>query len=195
MEQIDFIELAEYCVKKAKEVPSYVIKHYEKTLYVSISEDNNVKCSTTPHVLQDAYQCILMHEYSDTPISNIYYWYEIDYINSEGCVQASDLGEGFSLISSRRKDYSPFITLGYQGKHLYSNLDIKKVWELYTKIKEVSSESERKLIVELYFKDEHVLNLKKQIEDFKFTNHLLEQERDQYKDMLDEIKDLVNSNK
>jgi hypothetical protein len=69
------------------------------------------------------------------------------------------------------------------------------VWELYTKIKDIPLESERKLIISLYYKDEHVLNLEKQIEDFKFTNHLLEKERDQYKDMLNEIKDLLDSKK
>ena len=33
------------------------------------------------------------------------------------------------------------------------------------------------------------------MEDIKFANHLLEQERDQYKDMLNEIKEMVESKK
>ena len=195
MGKVDFIELAEYCVKRAKENSAPNIKKYVKTLYISISEDNNVKLSTTPHVLQGTYQCILMHEYSQIPISNIYYWYEIEYINSEGCVLTSDLGDGFNLVSYKHKHSSSSIILRFQDKYLYSNYDFRRVWELYTKIKDIPLESERELIISLYYKDEHVLNLEKQIEDFKFTNHLLEQERDQYKDMLDEIKDLVNSNK
>ena len=42
--------------------------------------------------------------------------------------------------------------------------------------------------MELFQKDEKIIELEKQIEDFKFTNHLLEKERDQYKELLDEIK-------
>ena len=195
MEKVDFIELADYCVKRAKENSAPNIKKYVKTLYISISEDNNVKLSTTPHVLQGTYQCILMHEYSQIPISNIYFWYEIEYINPEGCVLDSDLGDGFNLISDKHKHSSSSIRLMFQDKYLYSNFDFRRVWELYTKIKDVSSEPERKLIINLYYKDEHVLNLEKQIEDFKYANHLLEQERDQYKDLLDEIKELVYSKK
>ena len=162
MEQIDFIELAEYCVKKAKEVPSYVIKHYEKTLYVSISEDNSVKCSMTPHILRDAYQCILMHkmtDYNDT-------WYEIEFINENGCVKVSYLDDIFILSSERTKRDKPLIILkehwvnkvGVDEYHmLCSSDDICKIWDIYSRIKDVSSKSEWKLIVEMFKSNEKIV--------------------------------------
>jgi predicted patatin/cPLA2 family phospholipase len=56
----------------------------------------------------------------------------------------------------------------------------------------MTSVSEMMLVVDAFEKDERILELERQIEDFKFTNNLLERERDQYKDMLDEIKELLN---
>ena len=200
MGKVDFIELAEYCVKKAKEVPSYVLKHYESTQFVCISKDNIVKCSMTPHILLDAYQFILMHkmrDYNDT-------WYEFEFINEEGCVKAADLDDIFFLSSERTRRDKPIIFLrehcvnevGVDQYHrYYSSDDICKIWEIYSQIKDISSRSERKLIVEMFKNNEKIIDLEKQIEDFSFTIHLLEQERDQYKDMLDEIKDLIDSKK
>ena len=138
-----------------------------------------------------------MRDYNDT-------WYEFEFINEEGCVKASDLDDIFILSSERTKRDKPLIILkehwvnkvGVDEYHmLCSSDDICKIWDIYSRIKDVSSKSEWKLIVEMFKSNEKIVDLEKQIEDFKFTNYLLEQERDQYKDMLDEIKDLVNSNK
>ena len=77
MSNIDFVELATFCANRAKETCSSWGGKYERTHYVSILEDNTVKYSMTPHVLRNAHQCILMHERSEIPISNIYYWYDL----------------------------------------------------------------------------------------------------------------------
>ena len=193
MSNIDFVELATFCANRAKETYSVWGGKYERTHYVSILEDNTVKYSMTPHVLRDAHQCILMHERSEIPISNIYYWYEFEYINPEGCVLASDLGDDFSLASFKRKHLASFIELRCKGNFLYSNLNIQKVWELYSKIKDVPTETERKLIVDLFEKDEKIFELEKEVEDFSFSNYLLKQECDQYKKLLSEIRDIVRN--
>jgi hypothetical protein len=70
-------------------------------------------------------------------------------------------------------------------------LNIQKVWELYSKIKDIPTETERKLVVDLFEKDEKIFELEEQIKDFSFANQLLKQERDQYKELLDEIKDAL----
>ena len=44
---------------------------------------------------------------------------------------------------------------------------------------------------ELFKKDEKILELEKEREDFRFSNRLLEQEREQYRDLLDEIRQIV----
>jgi hypothetical protein len=189
MGKVNFVELATYCTNRAKEARSAWGGKYERTHYVCILEDNTVKYSMTPHVLRDAYQCILMHERSEIPISNLYYWYEFEYINPEGCVFASDSENDFDLISYKRKQSASFIQLRYKKNNtLYSNLNIQKVWELYSKIKDIPSETEMKLVVDLFRKDEKLFELEKQIQDFSFSNQLLKRERDQYKELLDEIK-------
>lgn len=189
---IDFVELATFCTNRAKEGPTRWAGKYERTHYVSILEDNTIQYSTTPHVLRNACKCILMHEMSVIPISNIYYWYEFEFINHEGCVFAFELENDFKLDSYKRKQSAPLIELRYKNDFLYSNLSIQKVWEVYSKIKDVPSETERKLIVELFQKDEKLFELEKEIEDFTFANHLLKLERDQYKSLLDEIKSSLN---
>jgi hypothetical protein len=68
---------------------------------------------------------------------------------------------------------------------------IAKVWEIYSRLKDFSTEKEINLTAELIRKDEKILELEKQVEDFTFTNQLLKQERDQYKELLDEIKEMV----
>ena len=50
-----------------------------------------------------------------------------------------------------------------------------------------------KLIASLFERDEKILELEKQIEDFKFTKHLLEQEKKQYMSLLDELKQIIDN--
>ena len=66
-----------------------------------------------------------------------------------------------------------------------------KVWQLYSRVRGIESANEIKLIAELFKKDEKILELEKEIEDFRFSNRLLEQEREQYRDLLDEIRQIV----
>ena len=193
MDRIDFVELAAFCTSRAKDGYTHWAGKYERTHYVCILEDNTIRYSMTPHILRNANKCILMHEMSEIPISNIYYWYEFEYINPEGCVYASDLENGFELTSFKRKQESPFIELRNNNKCLYYNLNIQKVWELYLKIKDVSSETEMKLIADLFKKEEIIFELEKETEDLSFANHLLKLERDQYKDLLKDINDIVKN--
>lgn len=193
MNKVDFVELATFCANRAKEGGTRWAGKYVRTHYISILEDNTIQCSMTPHILRKASKCLLMHEMSEIPISNIYYWYEFEFINSEGCVIAFDLENGFNLESFKSKQTSSSIELRYKNNYLYSNLNIQKVWDLYTKIKDIPSLSEMKFIVDLYEKDEKIFELEKKLEDFTFTNHLLKLEREQYKELLSEIRDIVKN--
>ena len=200
MDKIDFIELATFCVKRYKEANTGTGQKYESTLYVAILEGNKTLCSTTPHILRNAEQCILIHQKSQVAISNWYSWYCVEYINSEGCVCGSVLENEFKLkIESWGSFSNQVMSLSYGNDNL--NLywckapfdkGIQKTWELYSKLKEIKNLSEIKLIADLFKKDEEILELEKKVEGLTFANQLLKQERDQYKDMLDDIKDLLN---
>lgn len=198
MDKIDFVELATYCANKYRESHNTSNNSYAGTLYVAILEDNQVLCSRTPHVLKNAEKCILVHQRDQLAISNYYYWYNIEYIDENGCVSNGNLGNDFSIEVTAWGQYSnQIMSLDYNSSHLFwcrppFEDHMPKVWELYTRLKDVTTEKEIKLIADLFRKDEKILELEKEIEDFKFTNHLLEQERNQYKELLDEIKEALN---
>ena len=197
MNKVDFIELANYCVNRYKESHTSQGERYEGTLYAAISEGNNILCSTTPHILGNAKECILIHQRSQVAISNWYSWYFVEYINSEGCVCGGNLGNGFTLNITAWGSFSnQVMSLDYNETHLYWcdtpwGASLPKVWKLYNRIKDVKSENEIELIVKLFNRDETILELEKEIEDFSFSNNLLKQERDQYKDLLKEIGDII----
>ena len=86
--------------------------------------------------------------------------------------------------------------LSYDNRVIYScrrpwEDHMAKVWQLYSRVRGIESANEIKLIAELFKKDEKILELEKEIEDFRFSNRLLEQEREQYRDLLDEIRQIV----
>ena len=201
MDKIDFVELATFCVNRYKEAHTGSGERYEGTLYVAILDDNEVRCSTTPHILRNAEQCILIHHRSQIAISNWYSWYFVEYINAEGSVCGGNLENSFMLkIESWGSFSNQVMSLSYGNDNL--NLywckapfdkGIKKAWELYSKIKEIKTLSEIKLIADLFMKDEKIFELNNKVEDFTFANHLLKLERDQYKDILKDICDIVKN--
>lgn len=197
MGKVDFIELAEFCTKRYKELNTSPRDRYVGTLYVAILEDNQLKCSTTPHVLKDAVKCMMIHERSALAETLWHPYGLLEFIDSEGRVHDSNLGNDFNLTIYRWEYDSLKIELSYKENQLFKcgepfDKNILKIWNLYTTIMNMTSVSEMMLVVDAFEKDERILELERQIEDFKFTNNLLERERDQYKDMLDEIKELLN---
>ena len=200
MEKISFVELATFCTDKYREAHSSNTNSYAGTLYVAIYEDNSVLCSKTPHVLRDCEKCILVHRRDTLAITNSYYWYDIEYIDEKGCVFEGNFGNGFGLdVHASGQYWNQVMCLTYNNTNLYRckppfEDHMAKIWNLYSRLKELSSPTEIKLIAELFQKDEHILELEKEFEDFKFSNRLLEEERNQYKELLDELKNLVDNN-
>ncbi len=201
MEKVDFIELAEYCVNRYKEAHNSKSDSYQNTLYIAIMDDNRVLLSSTPHILRSAKKCLLIHQRSQLAISNYYSWYKVEYINEDGCIQGENLGDGFTIkIDAWGGFANQVMSLDYEGEHLYWcetpwTDNVPKIWELYTRVKKAKSKDEIELISELYRKDETILKLEREVEGFKFKEHLLKKQRDQYKELLKEIKDMVESRK
>ena len=197
MDNVDFLELASYCVNRYKESHSSKNNEYVCTLYVAITEANRVLCSSTPHILRKAHQCILINQRSTKANTNWYSWFDVEYIDENGCVRGIDLGRGFKLYVTNAGQFSNMMMfLDYENNSIYKgfapwDVQLTKIWELYTRVKDLQSKSEIELIAELFRKDETILKLEKEKEDFKYKEELLKQERNQYKDLLDEIKNMV----
>ena len=66
------------------------------------------------------------------------------------------------------------------------------MWELYSKVKDIKNGAEIELIAKLFRQDDRIFELTKEVEELKFSNILLEQERQQYKGLLDEVREMFN---
>lgn len=197
MTDINFIELAEYCQRRYKEEKNSDNEKYISTLFVAITKEGEIIPSTTPHILKDAELCILLHR---STYKNNHYWWDslhFEFINSNGVI-LDRFDDKFKLVAGpyNVKENRLGLSLKYKENSIYSFSEnwensIIKVWKLYLMLKDIKTYEEIKLITDLYQKDEKILELENQIEDFKFSNYLLEQERNQYKSLLDEIKQII----
>lgn len=191
----NFVELAKYCQEVFKASHNTEENLYINTHYVAISGEQ-VETSTIPYVLQNAEKCILIHENRQK-----YYFRDctVECIDSNGNVKGNYIDNEFKieiLADSRWPEKE--VRLVVNGKRIYTCNGIlsqvmPKIWHLYTVLKTANTEKERILIANLFAKDEHILEMQKRIDDFTFANWLLEQERNQYKSLLDEIKELVKT--
>lgn len=196
-----FKEIAKFCVDRYKESfdPENKNDVYVDTLYVAIDEYNNVTCSTTRHILSEAEQCLLIHRRKTLAFTNYYYWYRIEYIDEEGAVTDGILKKGFSISIDAIGGYSnQVMQLHYKDKVLYScdapfETNLQHLWDAYRRFKKAKSDEAIDLIAELIEKDETILDLMRENEGFKFSNYILEKERNQYKRLLNEIKEIVRN--
>lgn len=200
MNYIDLGEIAIFCVSRFKESLNPEYQKYIETLYVSISSENEVICSTTPHCLSNAEKCLLIHVKSQLEFTNWYRWYTVEYINEEGAVTDGQLDGGFRLSSTWRGNYRNMVLNLFYYKDppvlIYSCPEpffdkMQKVWDLYRKVKKIKSEAELEFISKIISQDEKIIELEKNIEDLKFTNLLLENQKNQYEDLLKEIEELA----
>ena len=197
MADIDFIELATHCQDKYKEKYTPDKGWYIDTKFVAITKEGEVITSATPHALGMAEQCILLHFGKEITSSGSYFRGLSQFINKNGVVSNYWLDNRFKLILDYNYPQGYTIQLEYEyDGHATCLLtpepwekSIGKMWKLYSRLKDLDSFAKIKLVTDLFQKDEQILDLEKQIEDFKFMNYLLELERNQYKSLLDEIKE------
>lgn len=195
--KIDFVEIGKYCQEEFKKEHNSERENYRKTLFVSIQDDNRIRVSTIPHVLSNASKCLLIHEYSALAVTNWYSWYKVQFISEEGEVLDERLDEEFKLWTNTVAGWkNQYLELYADDSKYYSceapwnKEDIQSVWNLYVRLKQASTECERSLIASLFEKDQTILELEKANRNFEYKVQMLEEERDLYKGILDDIKDL-----
>lgn len=194
---MNFIELAKYCQENFKDEHKSQEDLYVGTIFVAILKDK-VLTSRTPHILQDAEKCILIHEYRKLAYTRTYSWYTIETIDMNGCVLRNRIDDEFELKVLACGQFSNQCMELVADRRVYISYripfesNIVKILKLYHNIKDLKNKRERELVADLYRRDETILDLKIQIENLNFTTKLLEQERNQYKTLLDEINKLVS---
>lgn len=199
MGNMDFKKLASLCVQKYQNSLDNKRERYIDTLFVAITEKDDVLCSKIPSILEKASKCILIHQKKQLAVTNWYSWYKVDYIDENECVTDGNLGQGFKLSISWCNTFDNQMMRLYHGYHgLYAcrrpwEDSMAKIWKLYSMTKKMETDKEIELTARLFRSDEKIVEMERKIASHELTNHLLEQERDQYKSLLDEIKEMVNS--
>lgn len=196
MFKVDFENLAAYCIKRYKSKLDGSKQHYLKTLYVCISENDEVRYSSTPHILQSpkTYKCILIHQREDLAIINWHKFYNVEYIDSSGGVTDGVLGDGFS-ITGCGADPNPSLALKFIDKTLYSctaphENHLQKMWDLYNEIRSLNLESisEIQRIVDINAKMEEA---ERKIQELTYNIKAIEEERDHYLKLIEVIREVV----
>ena len=216
MNEASIYDIAVFCHNRFKEtILENLIDDIEACfmpLYCAIIEDDTILCSKTPHILKNSAikQCLIIHEYG-TRKKNYNYkwnvWPSLEFIDSDGSVHGGlidgglnkdvSMGRDFFIKMKTPRNHEYELTLLYSDNELYlygcdSSWEntASKVLKLYCLLKKASSLEEMKLAVELYKNDDDSLQLNEDIKDFGIAHQLLKKERDQYKELLDQIKEL-----
>ena len=192
----NFVELAKYCQAEYKAALDVKKDTYRKTLFFAIKEDNSILMSTTPHILVNAHKCILIHERSSLAFTNSYLWYKVQYINENGEVFDNRFDEEFELCITAHGSYAnQILELSADNMVYYScNRPWEKyvgdVWNLYVRLKIAQTKTEREIISSMFVDNKNILEIEKKNKNFDYKAQLLENERNLYKNILDEIKQL-----
>lgn len=207
--KVDFLELAAYCKQEIEQkCAESNRKHHYEILYAAILEDESLRISTTPHILRDAKRCILIHSWRQLAATIYYDTYLVQFINEDGEVLQEKLDSEYSIhISPSSFNCSAIISLSRCSKMVYSAklwsngelllpLRLRYVWDLYKKCKaECQSLKESQLLGRLAKANQNIEELNSQLADSSVNEELLKEEVRQYRSILDEIKNLVDSNK
>ena len=132
-----FQDIAQFCINRYKESfdPKDENNFYVDTLYVAIDRYKFVTCSTTPHILSEATQCLLIHRRKTLAVTNWYSWYKVEYIDEEGAVTEGILKKGFILDIDACGSFSnQVMELRYKDKVLYYcytpwEANLQHVWD------------------------------------------------------------------
>lgn len=172
---------------------------YKTTEYFLINREGKLLESETPDALQrdDVCQCIMIHEYAKLERTNSYSWYYVDFIDENNCVHRDKLDERFRLnVDYKDKFANQIIYLCAGNRIVYEHRwpcpeRMSLIWELYQRSKLLQTDVEAQVLGKIAMQDESILKLESELSNVKLLNQLLQRERDQYKSMLDEIKELI----
>jgi len=180
---IDFVEISKECVDKFKASLREEGEEYADTLYVAISENGQVDCAYEPTILDDAYQCFLIHSRRELAVSNWYRWYKAEFINSKGRNLGEIIGNDCSMKIDWQGSWSNQVfELFHRDEVIYScnppfERHMQGIWDAYCKT--------------LSSRQDEIEALKKELAQKNVRLHELEEQVDHFKEMLEEIHGIV----
>jgi hypothetical protein len=200
-EKINFVEIAEKVVANFRDnisVPE--LRYYvHNPLFVLIDEEENIRVSFLPDVLNEAKECMIILTYNNKNQGSIYYYphYKVFRIKDDGMVQEGYSKEGWKIYITGTYYTSPSQILLSKDKtsifcsHWKGEESLYEVWRVYKKCKECETATEAKLIGENSQLLEEIETLKGKNKELELLNKIAETTKKQYKDLLEEIKSLL----
>lgn len=203
----DFKEIAQYCIDQVKQecTEHPQSQHgYMTALYIAILPDNQIRVSKTPHILDGAKRCYIVHKWSQLASTIWYAAYKIHSISETGEVGEGELDEKYSFrINWAHFNCPEEIVLKRDGETIYSaslwnrgqyilSQEVSFLWEFYNKCKEeCSTILESKLLSKLAKKEQKIEVLEKALAESSIKEEYLKAEIGEYRYLLDKIQQLV----
>ena len=187
---VNIEQVAELCVKKFQaNLDKYY--HYAGTLYAAISVDNKVFCSQSPHVLNNAHRCILIHKKEGNGCPDVY---KLNYINENFCVTDGFIDKSFYLIIKHTGPNYDFLVLQNNDYDISFDFSypfedkLQKIWNIYCKVKDAKSKEEIILLKKIIENEKKQSEIKAELDS---AYHLLDELNSKYRKLFDDIKSLV----
>ena len=171
---VDFIELAQVSLHRFRQsLGSEDVERYVNTLYVAISENNEVTCAYDSAILGDAYQCIIIHCKSVLAITNWHRWYKPEFINRNGYNLGEIIGNDCTIRINWEGSWSNQVLKLYQrDEELYSgnapfDNHMQALWNAYCNTLNNANDSIEYLQTIIAQKEEQIQALKEQVNLYK----------------------------
>ena len=190
MNRVNIEQVAESCVKKFQ-ASLDIYYHYAGTLYAAISVDNKVFCSQSPHVLNNAHRCILIHKKEGNGCPDVY---KLNYINENFCVTDGFIDKSFYLIIKHTGPNYDFLVLQNNDYDISFDFSypfedkLQKIWNIYCKVKDAKSKEEIILLKKIIENEKKQSEIKAELDS---AYHLLDELNSKYRKLFDDIKSLV----
>lgn len=170
---IDFIELADQSRNNYIRTHCSENERNHKTLYVAISENNEVSCAYDSAVIVGAFQCILIHSVEELAVTNWYRWYKPEFINCRGLNLEGIIGNDCYIRINYQGSYSNQIMTLYHGdEEIYScrppfEGHMQGLWDAYCNTLNDSQNELEELRAQLSQREDYIHELEKKINRYK----------------------------
>lgn len=182
-----------------------ILKGSIKMEYITINNDNLVKVSSTPYILDNAKIAIVIYYYSYLVLTQYDNNYFVLFMDTEGNIDSSLNIGGWKIefsdpITSSYRTYYKDLTISKSNlstsisvpKHNVGEI-FPKIWELINKVQLCDSQIELDLLEKLYEKEEEIANLEKNNFELRYKNEVMKETMDSYKDLLSHIQELIST--
>lgn len=203
---VNIIEIANFCRQEIEDKCKASDRRWGYgILYATVNENEELVTSKTPHILSSGRTCIIIHSWDQLAETIAYDTYHVHVIRENGEVSDGKLDSNFSIkIEAARFNTPARINLYHNCTKVYSDYispwqkghdceDLMRfIYTLYAKCKsQCETTLECKMLCKLAEQEKTVEALNERLSEYSFKETLLQKELDSYKNLLDQVKSLI----